>query len=192
MFPFPPDGAGSHPAPSLFLRRSDLADLPPLDLPDGYGLLTATDADADAMAEMLVGAFLEMVWTADKVRGSLLNDTSVKATFVIDREGIPVVTASARIVPDAYPGSGYVHWVGTAPGHRGKRLGLLASLATLHEFARDMPVTSNRAGRWAFWCFPIFLSVEVDIGNHLHLVQTQKRRCFRCQRQQQIECSTAV
>lgn len=123
-------------SPSLFLRRPNLNDLPPLDLPDGYTLRAATDTDADAMAEMLAGAFPEMTWTVGNVRDWLLNDDSVKTTFVIDREGVPVATASARIVPDAYPGSGYVHWVGTAPGHRGKRLGLLVSLATLYEFVR--------------------------------------------------------
>jgi hypothetical protein len=97
------------PGPSLFLRRPDLDHLPPLDLPDGYALRAATDADADAMAEMLGGAFPEMSWTAGNVRERLLEDPTVRATFVIDQDGVPVATASARIMPDAYPGSGYVH-----------------------------------------------------------------------------------
>jgi mycothiol synthase len=129
--------ADSPPPPSsLFMRRLNLDDLPPLDLPNGYVVRAATDADADALAALLGGAFPEMSWTAANVRERLLDESSVRATFVIDREGIPVATASARIMPDDYPGSGYIHWVGTAPGHRGKRLGSLVSLATLHEFVR--------------------------------------------------------
>lgn len=124
----------SEPMPSLFLRRANLSDLPPIDLPDGYTLRTATVSDAEPIAGLLAGAFPEMSWTPDKVHESLLADPSVKTTFVIASAGVPVATASVRLLPDAYPGSGYVHWVGTAPGHRGKRLGLLVSLAVLHEF----------------------------------------------------------
>lgn len=124
-------------APSLFMRRPNLDRLPPLDLPDGYALRAATVADAEAMAVMLAGAFPEMTWTTEDVRQRLLlGDASVRATFVITRGEVLAATASVRILPTVYPGSGYIHWVGTAPGHRGKRLGLLASLATLHEFVR--------------------------------------------------------
>jgi mycothiol synthase len=66
-----------------------------------------------------------------------LDDETVK-TIVRDRERRPASSPRprARLLPDAYPGSGYVHWVGADPAHRGKRLGYLASLATLHEFVR--------------------------------------------------------
>ena len=121
-------------APSLFLRRADLLDLPPLDLPDGYILRTARPDDAEGIAAMLGEAFPEMEWTAERVEKWLLNDESVATVFVIDFGGVPVATASARLVPDAYPGSGYVHWVGTSTAHRGKRLGTLVSLAVLYEF----------------------------------------------------------
>ena len=123
-------------APSLFLRRHSLDNLPPLDLPDGYILRTARPDDAEGIAVMLGEAFPEMEWTAERVENWLLNDESVATVFVIDFGGVPVATASARLIPDAYPGSGYVHWVGASTAHRGKRLGALVSLAVLHEFAR--------------------------------------------------------
>jgi RimJ/RimL family protein N-acetyltransferase len=122
--------------PSLCLRRPDLENLPPLDLPEGYTLRIARDADADAIAAFMGRAFGEMTWTTANVREWLLDDETVKATFVIEHDGAPVATASARLLPEQYPGSGYVHWVGADVGHRGKRLGYLASLATLYEFAR--------------------------------------------------------
>ena len=77
-----------------------------------------------------------MTWTPEKAICDLLAEPSVKTVFVIENDGKIVATASARLIPDEFPGSGYVHWVGGDPEHRGKRLGYLASLATLHEFAR--------------------------------------------------------
>jgi GNAT superfamily N-acetyltransferase len=123
--------------PSLFLRRPSLDDLPALELPDGYTLRTATDEDAEQLGAVLKAAFPEIDWWGTEgARKHLLDDETVKTTFVIEKGGRIVATASARLVPDAYPGSGYVHWVGADPEHRGKRLGFLASLATLHEFVR--------------------------------------------------------
>ena len=83
--------------------------------------------------EGLGGAF---GFTAERVAAWLLNDESIATVFVIDFGGVPVATASARLLPNDYPGSGYVHWVGASTAHRGKRLGALVSLAVLYEFAR--------------------------------------------------------
>jgi mycothiol synthase len=45
-----------------------------------------------------------------------------------------VATASSRLVPEQFPGSGYLHWVAADPGYRGRQLGRIVSLAALHEF----------------------------------------------------------
>ena len=39
-------------------------------------------------------------------------------------------------LPDAYPDSGYLHWVGASPDYAGKRLGYAVTLAVLEEFVR--------------------------------------------------------
>ena len=122
--------------PSLLLRRPNLENLPPLDLPEGYTLRVGVPDDAEGLAACLQKAFPEMTWTAENATNGLLAEESVKTVFVIENDGQIVATASARLIPDEFPNSGYVHWVGGDPDHRGKRLGYLASLATLHEFVR--------------------------------------------------------
>lgn len=118
----------------LFMRRPELTSLPPLwAAPDGYALRTAGPEDADGIAAVLASAF-GPEWTARKVRDALLEAPDVKATYVVVHADGPVATASARLVPERYPGSGYLHWVGSHQQHRGHRLGALVSLAALHYF----------------------------------------------------------
>lgn len=118
----------------LFMRRPELTSLPALwGAPAGYALRPAIPADAEGIAAVMVSAF-GPDWTAERVRQSLLDAPDVKETYVVAHGGEPVATASARIVPDRHPESGYLHWVGTHADHRGKRLGALVSLAALHFF----------------------------------------------------------
>jgi len=122
--------------PSLLLRRPDLNDLPALSLPEGYTLRVGVPEDAEGLASCLQKAFPEMTWTPENATNWLLTEPSVKTVFVIEHDTQIVATASARLLPEEFPGSGYIHWVGGDPEHRGKRLGYLASLATLQEFVR--------------------------------------------------------
>jgi mycothiol synthase len=120
---------------SLFMRRPHLRDLPPVSLPIGFRLRTAESDDAPGVSAILTAAFAEE-WDLDRVRRTLLEDTSVVAVHVIERaDGRLVATASSRLVPEQYPGSGYLHWVGADPEARGHRLGYLVTLAVLHDFA---------------------------------------------------------
>jgi mycothiol synthase len=120
---------------SLFMRRPHLRELPPPQLPPGYRLRTAGPADADGLAALLTRAFAE-TWDLEITRRRLIDDASVVAIYVIEREAGPIVaTASARLMPDQYPGSGYLHWVGGDPDERGKRLGGQVTLAVLSDFA---------------------------------------------------------
>jgi mycothiol synthase len=66
--------------------------------------------------------------------GCALRAPDVREIFVITRDGVPVATASARLDPDRFPGSGYVHWVAADPAQSGRGLGYAATLATLHAF----------------------------------------------------------
>lgn len=130
-------GAGTEDAPAprqLCMRRPTLDDLPPPPpLPAGYALRIAEAADAAGLAALLASAF-EQAWTVDRVREALLDAPDVETTFVVAVDGRPVATASARLLPAIYPGSGYVHWVGAHAAHRGRRLGVAVTLAVLHRF----------------------------------------------------------
>lgn len=118
----------------LFMRRPELSSLPALwAAPEGYALRTAGPEDADGIAAVLASAF-GPEWSAQRVRDALLDAPDVKATFVVVQAGRPVATASARLLPARFPGSGYLHWVGSHREHRGRRLGALVSLAALYYF----------------------------------------------------------
>jgi len=121
----------------LFMRRPTLAGLPPLaSLPPGYARREANVADAAAIAAVLSSAFGEE-WMEERVRAVLLAAPDVVATFVITAGEAPVATAAARLLPEIYPGSGYLHWVGVHTAHRGMHFGGAVSLAVLHRF-RDL------------------------------------------------------
>ena len=118
------------------MRRPNLRSLPSLELPAGYRLRTAGPADAERLGAVLSAAFGE-TWDVERVHRRLLVDASVVAVLVIEREeGHLVATASSRLLPEQYPGSGYLHWVGADPAESGKRLGYLVTMAVLHDFAR--------------------------------------------------------
>ena len=121
----------------LFMRRADLNDLPPFpELPPGYLLREYRSSDLDALSAMMRIAFEDEQWTSERLRRVLTEAPDVKKTFILDSGGLPVASASARVMPDDYPESGYVHWVAVDPAHQGQHLGRYVTLATLHEFKR--------------------------------------------------------
>lgn len=120
---------------ALFMRRPHLQELPPLDPPAGYRVRTAGPADLDGLARLFRAAF-DTDWDVARVDCTLLEDPSVVAIYVIEHaEGRIVATASSRLLPEQYPGSGYLHWVAAHPAESGRRLGYLITLAVLHDFA---------------------------------------------------------
>jgi len=121
----------------LLMRRPDLKNLPAMpDLPEGYGLRLYQESDLDSLAGLLRDAFEDPQWTSQRVQETLTEATDVKAIYVIEFAGQIVATASARLLPDAFPNSGYLHWLAVAPAHRGKQLGYSITLAVLHRFAQ--------------------------------------------------------
>jgi len=120
---------------NLLMRRPDLLSLPPLPaLPDDYILRLMWPEDTAAVAAVLDRAFADEAWDAARVADTLNEQQGVKQTLVVDFRGKPTATASARLRPDRFPGSGYLHWVAVDPDHQGKRLGFFVSLAALHAF----------------------------------------------------------
>ncbi len=121
----------------LFMRRADLEGLPPLpELPPGYAAREFQANDLDALAALMREAFADPQWTAERMRSVLTEAPDVKKIFVVTFGYHPVASASARVLPDDYPDSGYVHWVAVDPRHQGQGLGYFVTLATLHEFRR--------------------------------------------------------
>jgi mycothiol synthase len=85
---------------------------------------------------MMKAAFHDDQWTPEQFRRVLTDAPDVLRTFIIEHDGLPVATASSQFRPNAYPGSGVVHWVAVDPAHRGLKLGYIVSLAVLHDFAQ--------------------------------------------------------
>jgi len=83
---------------------------------------------------MLLASAFGVTWTAADVRRALLDAADVPRTFVVSTDDALVATASARLMPDTFPGSGYLHWVAVHPDYRGRRLGAVVSLAVLRFF----------------------------------------------------------
>ena len=119
----------------LFMRRLRLDDLPPLPAPPpGYALRLHRRGEEEPLAAALHEAFPESGWSVETVLSRLVDAPDVEAVYVVTFEDMPVGTASARRLPMQYPHTGYLHWVGVAPAHQGKRLGTLVSLRVLHHF----------------------------------------------------------
>jgi mycothiol synthase len=118
----------------LFMRRPHLDNLPQHSpLPEGYNLHLMTPEEWNGVANVLQTAF-EDAWDIARVQREFVDAPDVIETYVITHNGEVVATASARLLPDAYPNSGYVHYVGALYGHKGKRLGYEVTLATLQKF----------------------------------------------------------
>ena len=118
----------------LMMRRGDLHGWPGAPpLAPGQDLRIATAADAAALATLLASAF-GTAWTTANSHRVLLDAEDVPRTFVVSDADVLVATASARLMPDSFPGSGYLHWVAVDPDHRGRRLGAVVSLAVLNYF----------------------------------------------------------
>ncbi|MGN6485901.1 MAG: GNAT family N-acetyltransferase [Thermomicrobiales bacterium] len=112
------------PPTQLLMQRPDLDGDPLATLPAGYELRLATPDDEEALAVLLSAAFAELgEWTAATVRERLTQAADVDAVYVIAFAGTPVATASSRHDHERFPGTGYVHWVGVSPEHRGQNLG---------------------------------------------------------------------
>lgn len=99
------------------------------------GIRAATDSDGPALARLLTETF-DGSWSVDRVLADLLHAPDVPVTWVLPAgTDYLAATASERLLPETYPGAGYVHYVGVAAAGRGRGLGTAMTLATLAGFA---------------------------------------------------------
>ena len=122
----------------LRMRRPALEALPELEVPVGYALRTFREGDEAAWgAIMAAPEGIGTGWTVEKVRASMMERPQFEADglFFVTcdaEEDRPVASAAAWRVPAEARSTGYVHMVAALPEHRGKGLGRLVTLATLH------------------------------------------------------------
>jgi mycothiol synthase len=119
----------------LLMRRPHLRELPTVrPLPTGYRVREwAGMADLPSLNATLQEAFAEP-WDEARARRELLDVPGVKAIYVIEYDGKVVGTASSKLVPDLFPGSGYVHWVAVAGDHLRRGLAAVLLNRVLHDF----------------------------------------------------------
>ena len=119
----------------LLMYRPHLDNVPATrPLPEGYEVrqFEAGD-DIEALAETLTSAFAEE-WSVERVKSSLTEASDVLAVYVVTWEGRPVATASSRLDPGPFAGSGYVHWVGAHADHAGRGLGTALMVRLFEDF----------------------------------------------------------
>lgn len=128
--------------PNIVMRRDNLEDLPDLSLyPTPRRIIRPLQkeslAEKEALSTLLKAAFPDHEWEIENVEKALVKEPNVGIIFVVEEDDAFLATASVLLEPENHPNTGIVHWVGSHPDYRGQKLGLLVTLATLHEFLRQ-------------------------------------------------------
>lgn len=121
--------------PNIRMRRPTLEHLPTLlALSTGYELRQFTKQDnASNLAALLTAAFEES-WDEQRTKTELTEAPDVHAVYIVTYQNEMVSTASSQLRANHTTTSGYVHWVGTHPDHRGKGLAYALVARVLHDF----------------------------------------------------------
>lgn len=119
----------------LVMVKNSLADLPPVELPEGYRLRHFQAGDEAGWEAVMAASFgqKEPAWSFPDVMGRDAACSPERVLF-LTCEGQIVATASAWYRPEWGMDTGYVHYVGADPKHSGRKLGYMISLAVLHRF----------------------------------------------------------
>ncbi len=134
--PTPLLGAGESSVTQLFMTHPGPLEVdgdPVPALPPGFELRAASASESPALSDLLEAAFDEP-WGVTRTDDVLLAAPDVVRTWVVTSGGRLAGTASERLLPEEYPGQGYVHYVGVHPDFRGHRIGQVVTRACLHGF----------------------------------------------------------
>jgi mycothiol synthase len=121
--------------PNIRMRRPHLTNLPVVPaLPNGYDLGPFTQQDnVSALAALLTTAFNDP-WDEPRTKTELSEAPDVHAVYIVTYRNDIVATASSQLRKKHTTTSGYVHWVGTHPDHRGKGLAYALVARVLQDF----------------------------------------------------------
>jgi mycothiol synthase len=125
----------STPSPQLVMRRPHLRRLPESYLLTGYTIRDFRAGDEQGWAQLLAAAFERELSRFD-FRQMLARDPAFhphRVKFVIAPDGSLAASACAWVSTRFGMDNSTLHWVGTAPAHKGKRLGYEVSLAALKQ-----------------------------------------------------------
>jgi len=122
--------------PQLFMRHPDLTQLPGPPTLSRYALRAADLANEHERAQLadLLSAGFDTTWTPEEVARTFSESEGVQATYVATVQNEIVGTASARVLPETYPDSGYLHYVAVRPTERGRHLGAAVTMTVLAHF----------------------------------------------------------
>lgn len=117
------------------MRRRTLGDLPELEVPSGCTLRSYQPGDEEHWARIM-NRCIGVRWTAERCLAELVqrNEFDRRGCFFAVLDGLPQGTATAWQKSDQRGDTGYVHMVGVTPAYRGRGIGRLVTLATLHWF----------------------------------------------------------
>jgi mycothiol synthase len=121
--------------PNVRMRRPHLENVPAMpSLLNGYSLRPfAKGDDVTLLAKLLTEAFADP-WDEVRTRAELTEAADVHAVYVVTYQDEMVATASSQLREKHTRTSGYVHWVGTHPDHRGKGLAYALVARVLQDF----------------------------------------------------------
>lgn len=124
----------------ILMYRPHLLNIPAVrPLPDGYVLRAFKEDDNIASLATTLTLSFEDPWSVERVRTDLTEAPDVHAVYVVTWQDTIIATTSSRGY-ERFPRSGYVHWVGTHPEHRGKGLAPALLARVLQDFVeRDYP-----------------------------------------------------
>jgi len=121
--------------PQLLMRRKDLSNLPPINIPDGFTLRTYQEGDDipwENLTESTLGFRMNF---AEGMKASPF--FKAERIFFIEKGDRLAATATAWCDNDNPETVGYVHMVGADPEFKGRGLGYQVSLATLHRMKEE-------------------------------------------------------
>lgn len=118
--------------PQLFMRHPDITSLPPLALPESFGLHSHIEGTEEVWEELIEDAF----GFRASFEKTIKNGGGYRPEYVlyISKDGRDIATTTA-IENDKYPGEGWFRMVAVSQEAQGLGAGKMVALAALHSLA---------------------------------------------------------
>lgn len=169
--------SNSTPRPKLqvVMRRPNLDNLPPTQLPNGYTLRSFRDGDESAW-DNIAGEAFEVEdrdgWFERRMRGD--EEYRPDRIFLICKANEPIATASAWFRHIYGEETGYLHMVAVMQSERGKGLGYQVSLACLYKMAEEKRTAATLVTEMVR--IPAIMTyLKLDFQPHIMLEEQRER-----------------